>query len=97
MSEKEGLNQKIATNSEFDFKSNYTCLKIAGVIKEGALKQEYLVENGFRQPILFLMNSENAPGKKPNQGLKTFLNLQLRDQESCFFYKKTISLQSFFK
>ncbi|ACL35028.1 chromosome replication/partitioning protein [Borreliella garinii] len=37
----------------------YTYLKIAGAIKEGVLKQEYLVENGFRQSILFFMNYKN--------------------------------------
>ncbi len=50
----------------------YTYLKIAGAIKEGLLKQEYLVENGFRQSILFLINSKNAVGKNPNQSLKSF-------------------------
>lgn len=74
----------------------YTYLKIAGAIKEGLLKQEYLVENGFRQSILFLINSKNAVGKNPNQSLKKFLRLQLKNQESYFFYKKNHKFTEFF-
>lgn len=74
----------------------YTYLKIAGAIKEGLLKQEYLVENGFRQSILFLINSKNAVGKTPNQSLKKFLRLQLKNQESYFFYKKNHKFTEFF-
>ncbi|WP_418909658.1 chromosome replication/partitioning protein (plasmid) [Borreliella lanei] len=74
----------------------YTYLKIAGAIKEGTLKQEYLVENGFRQSILFLMNSENAMGKKPNQSSKRLLRVQLKNQESYFFYKKNCKFTEFF-
>ncbi|WP_418906301.1 chromosome replication/partitioning protein (plasmid) [Borreliella tanukii] len=74
----------------------YTYLKIAGAIKEGLLKQEYLVENGFRQSILFLINSKNAVGKNPNQTLKKFLRLQLKNQESYFFYKKNHKFTEFF-
>lgn len=74
----------------------YTYLKIAGAIKEGLLKQEYLVKNGFRQSILFLINSKNAVGKNPNQSLKKFLRLQLKNQESYFFYKKNHKFTEFF-
>ncbi|WP_418905700.1 chromosome replication/partitioning protein [Borreliella japonica] len=74
----------------------YTYLKIAGAIKEGTLKQEYLVENGFRQSILFLMNSENAVRKKSNQISKKVLRIQLKNQESYFFYKKNYKFTEFF-
>lgn len=74
----------------------YTYLKIAGAIKEGLLKQEYLVKNGFRQSILFLINSKNAVEKNPNQSLKKFLRLQLKNQESYFFYKKNHKFTEFF-
>ncbi|WP_210379805.1 chromosome replication/partitioning protein, partial [Borreliella garinii] len=60
----------------------YTYLKIASAIKEGALKQEYLVENGFRQSILFLMNSDNKEKKTSIQSSKKFLRLQFKNQES---------------
>lgn len=74
----------------------YTYLKIAGAIKEGTLKQEYLVKNGFRQSILFLMNSEKAVRKSPNQSSQKFLRLQLKNQESYFFYKKNYKFTEFF-
>lgn len=74
----------------------YTYLKIASAIKEGALKQEYLVENGFRQSILFLMNSDNKEKKTPIQSSKKFLRLQLKNQESYFFYKKNYKFTEFF-
>ncbi|ACN53113.1 chromosome replication/partitioning protein [Borreliella valaisiana] len=74
----------------------YTYLKIAGAIKEGVLKQEYLVENGFRQSMLFLINHENEVGKLPNQSSKKFLRLQLKNQESYFFYKKNYKFTEFF-
>ncbi|WP_418456537.1 chromosome replication/partitioning protein [Borreliella lusitaniae] len=74
----------------------YTYLKIAGAIQDGALKQEYLVENGFRQSIQFLMNSKNKVGKKLNQNSKRFLRLQLNNQESYFFYKKNYKFTEFF-
>ncbi|WP_418905012.1 chromosome replication/partitioning protein [Borreliella lusitaniae] len=74
----------------------YTYLKIAGAIQDGALKQEYLVENGFRQSIQFLMNSKNKVGKKLNQKSKRFLRLQLNNQESYFFYKKNYKFAEFF-
>ncbi|WP_215540861.1 chromosome replication/partitioning protein [Borreliella bavariensis] len=74
----------------------YTYLKIAGAIKEGVLKQEYLVENGFRQSILFLMNYESEVGKPPNQSSRKFLRLQLKNQESYFFYKKNYKFAEFF-
>ncbi|WP_424632605.1 chromosome replication/partitioning protein [Borreliella lusitaniae] len=74
----------------------YTYLKIAGAIQDGALKQEYLVENGFRQSIQFLMSSKNKVGKKLNQNSKRFLRLQLNNQESYFFYKKNYKFTEFF-
>ncbi|WP_187983418.1 chromosome replication/partitioning protein [Borreliella bavariensis] len=74
----------------------YTYLKIAGAIKEGALKQEYLVENGFRQSILFLMNSKNSKVEKFSQNSKRFLRLQLKNQESYFFYRKNSKFTEFF-
>lgn len=74
----------------------YTYLKIAGAIKEGSLKQEYLVENGFRQSILFLMNSQNSLDKTHNQNVKKFLRIQLKNQESYFFYRKNYKFTEFF-
>ncbi|WP_187981725.1 chromosome replication/partitioning protein [Borreliella bavariensis] len=74
----------------------YTYLKIASAIKEGALKQEYLVENGFRQSILFLMNSDNKEKKNSIQSSKKFLRLQFKNQESYFFYKKNYKFTEFF-
>lgn len=74
----------------------YTYLKIAGAIKEGVLKQEYLVENGFRQSIIFLTNFQNAVGKNPSQSSKRFLRLQLKNQESYFFYIKNHEFTEFF-
>lgn len=41
----------------------YTYFKIDGALKEDLLKQEYLVENGFRQSTLFLINFKNAVEK----------------------------------
>ncbi len=77
--------EKFIKNYKLARSQAYTYLKIAGAIKEGVLKQEYLVKNGFRQSILFLMNYENAVEKKPDQSLKRFLRLQLKNQESYFF------------
>ncbi|XOU12965.1 chromosome replication/partitioning protein (plasmid) [Borreliella americana] len=74
----------------------YTYLKIASAIKKGTLKQEYLIENGFRQSILFLMDSENSVEKKPNQISKRFLRIQFKSQESYFFYKKNNKFTEFF-
>ncbi|MBB6043347.1 chromosome replication/partitioning protein [Borreliella yangtzensis] len=74
----------------------YTYLKIAGAIKKGVLKQEYLVENGFRQSILFLMNFDNKEEKAPIQSSKKFLKIQLKNQESYFFYKKNYKFTEFF-
>ncbi|WP_215538008.1 chromosome replication/partitioning protein [Borreliella bavariensis] len=88
--------EKFIKNYKLARSQAYTYLKIAGAIKEGVLKQEYLVENGFRQSILFLMNSENAVGKKPGQSFKRFLRLQLKNQESYFFYKKNYKFTEFF-
>ncbi len=75
----------------------YMYLKIAGVIKKGSLKQEYLVENGFRKSIIFLMNSENAIDKKTNLNLKRFFRIQPKNQESYFFYKKNYKFTEFFR
>ncbi|ACN53179.1 chromosome replication/partitioning protein (plasmid) [Borreliella spielmanii] len=88
--------EKFIKNYKLARSQAYTYLKIAGAIKEGVLKQEYLVENGFRQSILFLMNSKNAVEKTPNQSLKKFLRLQLKNQESYFFYKKNYKFTEFF-
>lgn len=88
--------EKFIKNYRLARSQAYTYLKIAGAIKEGSLKQEYLIENGFRQSILFLMNSENAVGKTLNQSSKKFLRLQLKNQESYFFYKKNYKFTEFF-
>lgn len=87
--------EKFIKDYKLDRSHAYTYLKIAGAIKEGSLKQEYLVENRFRQSILFLMNSQNSSKKTSNQNSKKFLRLKLKNQESYFFYKKTMNLQSF--
>ncbi|WP_267502860.1 chromosome replication/partitioning protein [Borreliella garinii] len=77
--------EKFIKDYKLDRSHAYTYLKIAGAIKEGSLKQEYLVENGFRQSILFLMNSKNSSKKTSNQNSKKFLRLKLKNQESYFF------------
>ncbi|APS99251.1 permease (plasmid) [Borreliella mayonii] len=74
----------------------YTYLRIGGAIQEGAIKQEYLVENGFRQAILFLTNSKNAMEKKLNQNSSRVLRFQFKNQESYLFYKKNHRFTEFF-
>ncbi|AHH11622.1 chromosome replication/partitioning protein (plasmid) [Borrelia coriaceae] len=73
----------------------YSYLRIASAIQDGILKEEYLIENGFRQSLSFLMKKESKNLEKSKTNLVKPLKLQLKSQESYAFYKKNVNFTSF--
>ncbi|WP_024653030.1 chromosome replication/partitioning protein [Borrelia persica] len=73
----------------------YSYLRIASAIEYGILKEEYLIENGVRQCLIFLTKSENIKIKKSRQNLIKPLRFQLKCQETYDYYKKNSKFTSF--
>ncbi|QFP42593.1 chromosome replication/partitioning protein (plasmid) [Borrelia miyamotoi] len=73
----------------------YSYLRIANAIQDGILKEEYLIENGFRQSLSFLMEKESRNLKKSKVNPIKPLRFQLKSQESYDYYKKNAKFTSF--
>ncbi|WP_367613216.1 chromosome replication/partitioning protein (plasmid) [Borrelia hermsii] len=73
----------------------YSYLRIASAIQDGILKEEYLVENGFRQSLSFLMEKESRNLKKSKVNPIKPLRFQLKSQDSYDFYKKNAKFTGF--
>ncbi|WP_024654292.1 chromosome replication/partitioning protein [Borrelia hispanica] len=73
----------------------YSYLRIASAIQDGILKEEYLIENGFRQSLSFLMEKESKNLKKSKINPVKPLRFQLKSQDSYNYYKKNAKLTGF--
>ncbi|UPA11350.1 chromosome replication/partitioning protein (plasmid) [Borrelia parkeri] len=73
----------------------YSYLRIASAIQDGILKEEYLVENGFRQSLSFLAEKESTSIKKSRVNPIKPLRFQLKNQESYDFYKQNAKFTNF--
>ncbi|ETZ17828.1 putative plasmid partition protein [Borrelia duttonii CR2A] len=73
----------------------YSYLRIASAIQDGILKEEYLIDNGFRQSLSFLMEKESKNLKKSKINPVKPLRFQLKNQDSYNYYKKNAKLTGF--
>ncbi|ASJ27746.1 chromosome replication/partitioning protein [Borrelia turicatae] len=73
----------------------YSYLRIASAIQDGILKEEYLVENGFRQSLSFLAEKESTSIKKSRVNSIKPLRFQLKNQDSYAFYKQNAKFTNF--
>ncbi|UPA19146.1 chromosome replication/partitioning protein [Borrelia puertoricensis] len=80
---------KLAKTQAYDY------LKIASAIEEGIIEESFLVENGFRQTLFVLRNSESKTLKKSRVNPIKPLRFQLKNQESYDFYKQNPKLTGF--
>ncbi len=70
----------------------YCYLRIAQAIENGVIEEPFLLENGIKETIIFLRNSNSEKIKKSKQNLIKPLRFQLKKQESYDFYKKMLNL-----
>ncbi|WP_210376944.1 chromosome replication/partitioning protein, partial [Borreliella valaisiana] len=70
-------------------------LRIAQAIENGVIEEPFLLENGIKETIIFLRNSNSEKIKKSKQNLIKPLRFQLKKQESYDFYKKNAKFTSF--
>ncbi|WNZ72067.1 chromosome replication/partitioning protein (plasmid) [Borreliella garinii] len=73
----------------------YCYLRIAQAIENGVIEEPFLLENGIKETIIFLRNSNSEKIKKSKQNLIKPLRFQLKKQESYDFYKKNAKFTSF--
>ncbi|WP_210361203.1 chromosome replication/partitioning protein, partial [Borreliella garinii] len=59
------------------------------------IEEPFLLENGIKETIIFLRNSNSEKIKKSKQNLIKPLRFQLKKQESYDFYKKNAKFTSF--
>ncbi|AHH04502.1 Plasmid partition family protein (plasmid) [Borrelia nietonii YOR] len=80
---------KLAKSQAYDY------LKVAGAIEEGIIEESFLIENGFRQTLYVLRNSDSNTLNKSRVNPIKPLRFQLKSQESYDFYKKNAKFTSF--
>ncbi|APS99369.1 permease (plasmid) [Borreliella mayonii] len=73
----------------------YCYLRIALAIENGVIEEPFLLENGIKETILFLRNSNSEKVKKSKQNPIKPLRFQLKKQESYDFYKKNAKFTAF--
>ncbi|OJH14075.1 permease (plasmid) [Borreliella bissettiae] len=73
----------------------YCYLRIALAIENGVIEEPFLLENGIKETIIFLRNSNSEKVKKSKQNLIKPLRFQLKKQESYDFYKKNAKFTAF--
>lgn len=73
----------------------YCYLRIAQAIENGVIEEPFLLENGIKETIIFLRNSNSEKIKKSKQNPIKPLRLQLKTQEIYDFYKSNSKFTSF--
>ncbi|AEL19396.1 chromosome replication/partitioning protein [Borreliella bissettiae] len=73
----------------------YCYLRIALAIENGVIEEPFLLENGIKETIIFLRNSNSEKVKKSKQNPIKPLRFQLKKQESYDFYKKNAKFTAF--
>ncbi|WAZ71184.1 chromosome replication/partitioning protein (plasmid) [Borrelia miyamotoi] len=80
---------KLAKSQVYDY------LKVAKAIEKGIIEEVYLLENGFKNTIILLRNSDSNLIKKSRRNPIKPLRFQLKRQDSYDFYKKNAKLTGF--
>ncbi|ETZ17742.1 putative plasmid partition protein [Borrelia duttonii CR2A] len=80
---------KLAKSQVYDY------LKVATAIEKGIVEEVYLLENGFKNTVILLRNSDSNLMKKSRRNPIKPLRFQLKRQDSYDFYKKNLKLASF--
>ncbi|WP_434757170.1 chromosome replication/partitioning protein (plasmid) [Borrelia puertoricensis] len=73
----------------------YGYIRMASAISEGVLSEEYIIQNGIQNSLLFIRNTNSDTIKKSRQNPIKPLRFQLKNQESYDFYKKNAKFTSF--
>ncbi|UPA18639.1 chromosome replication/partitioning protein (plasmid) [Borrelia puertoricensis] len=73
----------------------YEYLRIGNAIEEGLLEEQFVIENGINDAILFLRNKEGINIKKSKRNPIKPLRFQLKSQDSYDFYKSNTKFTSF--
>ncbi|AFI32220.1 chromosome replication/partitioning protein [Borrelia crocidurae] len=73
----------------------YGYIRMASAIDEGILSEEYIIQNGIQNSLLFIRSANSTNIKKSRQNPVKPLRFQLKSQESYDFYKKNSKFTSF--
>ncbi|UPA18577.1 chromosome replication/partitioning protein [Borrelia puertoricensis] len=73
----------------------YGYIRMASAISEGVLSEEYIIQNGIQNSLLFIRNTNSDTIKKSRQNPIKPLRFQLKNQESYDFYKQNAKFTSF--
>ncbi|WP_028328383.1 chromosome replication/partitioning protein [Borrelia coriaceae] len=73
----------------------YGYIRMASAISEGVLSEEYIIQNGIQNSLLFIRNTNSDTIKKSRVNPIKPLRFQLKNQDSYDFYKQNAKFTSF--
>ncbi|WP_041177922.1 chromosome replication/partitioning protein [Borrelia duttonii] len=82
-------NYRIAKSQAYDY------LRIANALEEKIVEENYIVQNGVQDALIFLRNKEGTKVKKSNRNIIKPLRFQLKTEQAYIYYKAKAKFTSF--
>ncbi|ATQ19035.1 chromosome replication/partitioning protein (plasmid) [Borrelia miyamotoi] len=82
-------NYRLAKSQAYDY------LRIANALDEKIVEENYIVQNGIQNVLLFLRNKEGFNIRKSNRNVIKPLRFQLKTEQAYIYYKSKAKFTSF--